>query len=124
MKRVKSLEYGIAVGKKKLEETETKMRRQKLDKDEQMKSIISRLMNVESELRKEQTEMQEIVQAKQKIIEVQEKRIRSLDSANRRLVSALKQLRTKHSVKSALSQSSLDTFEDRHKKDGDDYQQV
>ena len=93
-----SLSYGqsAALYKKKLSEAEMRLKKQKKEQNEQMKSIITRLMKVEGELGKEQSDMQEVVEAKQRIIEVQEKRIKSLDSANRRLVSALTQLRNKY----------------------------
>jgi len=93
-----SLSYGQSAAsyKKKLSEAEMKLKKQKKEQNEQMKSIITRLMKVEGELGKEQSDMQEVVEAKQRIIEVQEKRIKSLDSANRRLVSALTQLRNKY----------------------------
>ncbi|GCB61361.1 hypothetical protein scyTo_0004082 [Scyliorhinus torazame] len=79
-------------------EGEERLRRQKEDKDVQMKGIISRLMAVEDELKKDHSEMQAAVDSKQKIIEAQEKRIVSLDAANARLMRALSQLKERYSM--------------------------
>ncbi|KAL3871063.1 hypothetical protein ACJMK2_039086 [Sinanodonta woodiana] len=76
-----------------LEESEERMRKQQVEKDDQMKNIIQRLISVEDELRHEQEEMQHSIQQKQKVIEAQEKRIQSLDSANSKLVAALNKLK-------------------------------
>eukprot|EP00795_Rhopilema_esculentum_P010560 gene10562-19293_t len=114
-----SYEQRMAAHKKKLADTEARLRKQKKEKDEQMKSIISRLMNVEGELRKEQAEMQEVIEAKQHIIEVQEKRIKSLDTANRRLVAALTQLRNKYGSRNGTIQKKSEDPERRAKNDPD-----
>ena len=109
----------MAAHKKKLADTEARLRKQKKEKDEQMKSIISRLMNVEGELRKEQAEMQEVIEAKQHIIEVQEKRVKSLDTANRRLVAALTQLRNKYGSRNGTIQKKSEDPERRARNDPD-----
>lgn len=68
--------------------------------DEQMKSIITRLITVEDELRKEKHEMQremaQVIAAKQQMIDERESKILNLDATNQRLLSALSQLREKY----------------------------
>jgi len=81
-----------------LDHSEEKMKIQQQEKDQQMKSIIQRLITVEEELRREQCELQTVVSQKQKIIDAQERRIQSLDAANNRLLSALNQLKERCQV--------------------------
>ncbi|OQR68241.1 disabled2-interacting protein-like [Tropilaelaps mercedesae] len=68
--------------------------------DEQMKSIITRLITVEDELRKEKHEMQremaQVIAAKQQMIDERESKILNLDATNQRLLNALSQLREKY----------------------------
>jgi Domain of unknown function (DUF3498) len=58
-------------------------------KDDQLKTMISRLMSLEEELQREKRKMAD----KQKVIEAQVQTIQALDAANNRLLSALAQLR-------------------------------
>jgi len=82
--------------KEKLVEADKKMKLQRGDTDSQMKNVIARLLNVESELRREHTEMETIIEGKEKIIAIQEKRISTLEAANNRLVGALSKIRQKY----------------------------
>lgn len=68
-------------------------KREQDEKDQQMRNIVRRLINVEEELRKEQTELLSMMSTKQKVIEAQEARIQNLDNANGRLLAALSQFR-------------------------------
>lgn len=76
-----------------LEESEERMRKQQAEKDDQMKTIIERLIGFEDELRKEQREIERLVSQKQMVIEAQERQIQTLDSTNSKLMCALNQLK-------------------------------
>ncbi|XP_052223536.1 disabled homolog 2-interacting protein-like isoform X5 [Dreissena polymorpha] len=84
-----------------LRESEERMRRQQAEKDDQMKTIIQRLMHVEEELREEQEEMQKTVAQKQQVIEAQERRIQSLNVENSQLILTLNQLKEHYSATAA-----------------------
>ncbi|XP_024870569.1 ras GTPase-activating protein nGAP isoform X3 [Temnothorax curvispinosus] len=68
-----------------------------LASDNNMKSIISRLISVEEELRREQQKMSAALSYKQRVIDAQEQQIAALGAANSRLMS------TNASLLSALS---------------------
>ncbi|XP_018494269.1 disabled homolog 2-interacting protein [Galendromus occidentalis] len=96
-------EMKLEAQKRRAEEGEERLRRQKEEKDEQMKSIITRLITVEDELRKEQREMAQVIAAKQQIIDERETKILNLDATNQRLLGALSQLREKYECVSSSS---------------------
>ncbi|GAV02560.1 hypothetical protein RvY_13106-2 [Ramazzottius varieornatus] len=79
--------------KAQIEAGEERVKKEQIEKDLQMKSIVVRLISVEEELRREQSELMGMMRAKQKVIEAQEKKIESLNSANQRLVATLAQLK-------------------------------
>ncbi|ESO98887.1 hypothetical protein LOTGIDRAFT_114108, partial [Lottia gigantea] len=81
-----------------LMESEERMRQQQAEKDNQMKSIIQRLVLIEDELKKEQLEMQKVVHEKQEVIEAQERRIMTVDAANAKLLQALNELKERYAV--------------------------
>ncbi|XP_066911439.1 disabled homolog 2-interacting protein-like isoform X2 [Clytia hemisphaerica] len=84
--------------KEKLVDADNKMKKQRIETDGQMKNVISRLLNVESELRNEHSEMEAVIAGKQKLIDIQERRIKSLESSNLRLVNALTHIKNKYST--------------------------
>ncbi|XP_022672734.1 probable Ras GTPase-activating protein isoform X3 [Varroa destructor] len=98
--KLSQAEMKLEAQKRRAEEGEERLRRQKEEKDEQMKSIITRLITVEDELRKEKHEMQremaQVIAAKQQMIDERESKILNLDATNQRLLSALSQLREKY----------------------------
>ncbi|XP_070169601.1 ras GTPase-activating protein raskol isoform X1 [Polyergus mexicanus] len=71
--------------------------------DNNMKSIISRLISVEEELRREQQKMSAALSYKQRVIDAQEQQIAALGAANSRLMS------TNASLLSALSKQRYNT---------------
>ncbi|XP_072744017.1 ras GTPase-activating protein raskol isoform X8 [Anoplolepis gracilipes] len=71
--------------------------------DNNMKSIISRLISVEEELRREQQKMSAALSYKQRVIDAQEQQIAALGAANSRLMS------TNASLLSALSKQRYTT---------------
>ncbi|XP_050417640.1 ras GTPase-activating protein nGAP isoform X4 [Patella vulgata] len=81
-----------------LQESEERMRLQQAEKDDQMKSIIHRLVLIEDELKKEQVEMQRVVSEKQAVIEAQERRITTVDAANAKLLQALNELKERYTT--------------------------
>ncbi|XP_039312993.1 ras GTPase-activating protein nGAP isoform X5 [Solenopsis invicta] len=74
-----------------------------LTTDNNMKSIISRLISVEEELRREQQKMSAALSYKQRVIDAQEQQIAALGAANSRLMS------TNASLLSALSKQRYNT---------------
>lgn len=98
--------------KEKLLEADSKMKKQRAETDTQMKNVIARLLNVETELRMEHTEMEAVITGKQKIVDIQERRIKTLEASNARLVSALTHIRNKYApndegVKKHLEQQGI-----------------
>jgi len=99
--------------KEKLLEADGKMKKQRCETDAQMKSVINRLLNVESELRSEHSEMEAVIVGKQKLIDIQERRITSLEASNLRLVNALSHIKKKYvadeqRVKEDLDEQGID----------------
>ena len=84
------------------------MKRQRAETDTQMKSVINRLLNVESELRNEHTEMEAVIVGKQKLVDIQERRIKSLEASNARLMDALSHLKEKYEVSDEQIKKDLD----------------
>lgn len=72
---------------------EERIKREQIEKDQQMRNIVCRLINVEEELRREQAELMGMMKAKQKIIDAQERKIDNLNAANQRLLATLAQLK-------------------------------
>lgn len=84
------------------------MKKQRAETDTQMKNVIARLLNVESELRKEHTEMEAVIAGKQKLVDIQERRIKTLEASNARLVSALAHIRNKYAPNDAGVEKHLE----------------
>lgn len=82
--------------KEKLVDADCKMKKQRSETDAQMKSVIARLLNIESESRNEHSEMEAVIVGKQKLVDIQERRINSLEASNARLMKALSDLKKKH----------------------------
>ncbi|XP_055350428.1 LOW QUALITY PROTEIN: disabled homolog 2-interacting protein-like [Paramacrobiotus metropolitanus] len=83
----------ISDWKAQVEAGEERIKKEQVEKDLQMKSIVVRLISVEEELRREQAELMGMMKAKQKVIDAQEKKIESLNAANQRLLNTLAQLK-------------------------------
>ena len=100
--------------KEKLVEADNKMKKQRIETDSQMKNVISRLLNVESDLRNEHSEMEAVIAGKQKLIDIQERRIKSLEASNLRLVNALTHIKNKYvtedqkNLKADLDEQGID----------------
>ena len=84
-------------------DADRKMKAQRCENEAQMKSVISRLLNVEGELRKEHAEMEAVIKGKQKMVEIQDKRIKALEGSNIRLLRALSNLKKNNTTTSTSS---------------------
>ena len=107
LEKTNHFQNAVVTLKEKLLEADRKMKLHQTEADCQMKSVINRLVNVETELRREQTEMEAVIKGKQKIIDIQNARIQSLENANKKLINVLTQIQAKFS-KSENQANELD----------------
>ncbi|KAG1651041.1 putative Ras GTPase-activating protein [Nymphon striatum] len=63
--------------------------KQHVEKDQQMKNIITRLITVEEELRKENQEMHDVLSEKQRVIDAQGRKIQDLDATKNHLLNTI-----------------------------------
>ena len=94
----KNFEQTVLHLREKLIQTNEKMKAQRQDTDNEMKTVINRLMAMENKLRREQTEMEDIIKSKDRYIEFQERRINALEDTNSKLIKALTSIKKRYNL--------------------------
>ncbi|XP_065646735.1 ras GTPase-activating protein nGAP isoform X2 [Hydra vulgaris] len=94
----KNFEQTVLHLREKLIHTNEKMKIQRQETDNEMKTVINRLMVMENKLRNDQTEMEDIIKSKDRYIDFQERRISTLEETNSKLIKALTSIKKRYNV--------------------------